>query len=521
MSINQEVRPRYSEGQYLAADDLSAGIVWALGRDQRHLLGAHTWGIAAGLQLQEVASFDGASVDVYVRPGYAWDGFGRPIVVPAPYQISTDLFQAFTSKSTDGSSQRIPVWLQYDEVATQRAQPGFAPCTSADTSSRVVETFRLVVGSYNTNASQRDPISVAGQSIDASGAYQNFITEDGLLTDGSVPFQSLPEAGATARWLIPLGFVTWQPNATQGQTGNFVPNSERDNKLGRAARTYIGVVAESLVAPDGVLRLADRTRDYRKSDLHDHDLVRVEGALRAEGPVRLWNAPLEFRDQNGDHGGTSLLISRNDDAASGTTSLDVQLGAKAGTARFGVGPLNDKGTAIDEKFVVLDSGNVGIGTSTPTVALDVGGDLNVSVSARKPGGGTWTHSSDSALKKNIQPLPAALEKLLRLRGVQFQWREPERMGGLTGIQTGLVAQEVEQVFPEWIGVAPNGYKEMTIRGFEALTVEALRDLQNQVRALQARVEELEARSIQNESAPQTTPRGRPPRSKPSPKEKQK
>jgi Chaperone of endosialidase len=44
-----------------------------------------------------------------------------------------------------------------------------------------------------------------------------------------------------------------------------------------------------------------------------------------------------------------------------------------------------------------------------------------------------------------------------------------------GPQIGFIAQEVEKVFPQWIG-EKDGYKTVGITGFEALTVEALREL---------------------------------------------
>ena len=40
----------------------------------------------------------------------------------------------------------------------------------------------------------------------------------------------------------------------------------------------------------------------------------------------------------------------------------------------------------------------------------------------------------------------------------------------------MVAQEVEQFFPDWVGKDVHGYKTLTFRGFEALAVEALREL---------------------------------------------
>ena len=122
--------------------------------------------------------------------------------------------------------------------------------------------------------------------------------------------------------------------------------------------------------------------------------------------------------------------------------------------------------------------NVGIGTTAPTDKLHVIGDLRITGVARKPGGGSWTSSSDVRLKKKVGPLDAfALDRLLQLRGVQFEWKEPGRWETYRDRKSGLIAQEVEKVFPEWVSTAdPDGYKELTIRGFEALTIEALREL---------------------------------------------
>ena len=48
--------------------------------------------------------------------------------------------------------------------------------------------------------------------------------------------------------------------------------------------------------------------------------------------------------------------------------------------------------------------------------------------------------------------------------------------------TGLnrpIAQEVEDVFPDWVETSGHDYKMLTFRGFEALTVEALRELREE------------------------------------------
>ena len=40
---------------------------------------------------------------------------------------------------------------------------------------------------------------------------------------------------------------------------------------------------------------------------------------------------------------------------------------------------------------------------------------------------------------------------------------------------GLIADEVEQVLPEWVVTSPTGYKAITTTGMDALVVEAIRE----------------------------------------------
>lgn len=105
--------------------------------------------------------------------------------------------------------------------------------------------------------------------------------------------------------------------------------------------------------------------------------------------------------------------------------------------------------------------------------------------------------SDARLKRNVMPLRGALARVLQLRGVTFEWNEvgQETAGQENGDepQIGFIAQEVEEVFPQWVRSQGSGerYKHLAIRGFEALAVEALRELQAEVEQLRARVALLE------------------------------
>ena len=103
--------------------------------------------------------------------------------------------------------------------------------------------------------------------------------------------------------------------------------------------------------------------------------------------------------------------------------------------------------------------------------------------------------SDERLKQNIAPLTGALERLLQLRGVTFDWNEKMSLAvkqdGANEPQIGLIAQEVEQVFPQWVHNNGDGYKHLGMRGFEALAIEALSELRAEVDQLRQRLRLLE------------------------------
>ncbi|MCB9030686.1 MAG: tail fiber domain-containing protein [Deltaproteobacteria bacterium] len=141
-------------------------------------------------------------------------------------------------------------------------------------------------------------------------------------------------------------------------------------------------------------------------------------------------------------------------------------------------------------ITVLETGNTGIKTDNPSFDFEVNG------TAAKPGGGSWAVASDARLKKNVASLENSLDKVLALRGVTFEYINPEEVHELPGVQTGMIAQEVERVFPEWVLEGADGYKRVSVKGFEALIVEALRELREEKDAeiddLRLQIEELTA-----------------------------
>jgi hypothetical protein len=150
------------------------------------------------------------------------------------------------------------------------------------------------------------------------------------------------------------------------------------------------------------------------------------------------------------------------------------------------------------RMTIRAGGQVGIGTEEPgSFRLAVNGD------AAKPGGGTWSVFSDQRLKNDIRPLDqGSLDRLLQLQGYTFEYHESaiENRLALPGRQTGLIAQEVLEVFPDWVGTDEEGYLYVTERGLTALLIEALRELKNENNSLNHRIDQLEMQLIRITSA---------------------
>jgi hypothetical protein len=105
--------------------------------------------------------------------------------------------------------------------------------------------------------------------------------------------------------------------------------------------------------------------------------------------------------------------------------------------------------------------------------------------------------SDARTKTNVWQVEGALEKLQRIRGVAFEWAEaesPDALGGVPGqASIGVLAQEVEEVFPELVSIyePEHEYKAVDYQGLTSVLIEAVKELKEQNEALRSRIEALE------------------------------
>ena len=84
--------------------------------------------------------------------------------------------------------------------------------------------------------------------------------------------------------------------------------------------------------------------------------------------------------------------------------------------------------------------------------------------------------------------PDATGKLQQLRGVRWEWIEeaPEDAKELPGL--GVIAQEVEKVFPELVETGEDGYKRVHYYGLIGPLIEAVKELDDRLRAAEARLD---------------------------------
>ena len=96
--------------------------------------------------------------------------------------------------------------------------------------------------------------------------------------------------------------------------------------------------------------------------------------------------------------------------------------------------------------------------------------------------GTWTQASDERYKSNIKSLPGILNRVKMLQPVEYEWNKEEfpENNFPDGNQIGLIAQEVEKLFPEIIATNQDGYKSIDYSKISVLLIQAMKEQQNEI-----------------------------------------
>jgi hypothetical protein len=130
--------------------------------------------------------------------------------------------------------------------------------------------------------------------------------------------------------------------------------------------------------------------------------------------------------------------------------------------------IQNENSGLDLLSIKVETGNVGIGTTSPSYKFQVG-NAGDGTEARA---NAWNLLSDATLKKDFSRLANPLEMINDLNGYYFFWNT----GNDQKRQVGLSAQEVLKVLPEVVSKGEDGYLSVEYGKIVALLVEAVKEL---------------------------------------------
>ncbi|RYU96067.1 tail fiber domain-containing protein [Emticicia agri] len=185
-----------------------------------------------------------------------------------------------------------------------------------------------------------------------------------------------------------------------------------------------------------------------------------------------------------------------------TGSGNVAIGYQAGSFETGSNRLYIDNSSTTAPLIGgnFSTGKVGINRTMPNIdarteALQVqgAGYFSGAICAT-----AYNCASDLRYKKNITPLQSSLINILRLRGVNYDWRIQEFPDKefTNQRQTGFIAQELELVYPEMVTTDEKGFKSVDYARLTPVLVEAMKELNEKILALEKGNEALKSENTQ-------------------------
>ncbi|MCD9855155.1 tail fiber domain-containing protein [Epilithonimonas sp. JDS] len=99
--------------------------------------------------------------------------------------------------------------------------------------------------------------------------------------------------------------------------------------------------------------------------------------------------------------------------------------------------------------------------------------------------------SDRRFKKNIELIDQPTVRLQQLNGYTYSWKDKKEFPDQTlgqGKDIGVIAQEVEKVLPDAVITNKEGYKSVNYNALIPLLIEALKESNERIRVLEARMD---------------------------------
>ena len=131
----------------------------------------------------------------------------------------------------------------------------------------------------------------------------------------------------------------------------------------------------------------------------------------------------------------------------------------------------------------FDTGNVGIGTTSPSYPLHVSGSSGgISIYATND----IAAFSDESVKTELQIIDNAIDRIKQINGYTYV-----RIDDLSNIRrAGVIAQEVQKVLPEVVSENNDGTLNVAYSNMVALLIEGMKEQQSQIDELKQRLDNL-------------------------------
>jgi hypothetical protein len=173
--------------------------------------------------------------------------------------------------------------------------------------------------------------------------------------------------------------------------------------------------------------------------------------------------------------------------ASGGTSTAMGYSTTASDyASLTIGQYNSVNSTVTGSATAFNTANAalvigkGTGSSAKSDAFVVYFNGNATLS------GDLTINSDERLKENIQPLGSTLDKLHQIEGKTYSLKKDEKHTP----KIGVLAQEVQAVFPELVTEGGDGILSVNYQGLVPVLINAINEQEVKIAALEAQNEQL-------------------------------
>jgi len=190
----------------------------------------------------------------------------------------------------------------------------------------------------------------------------------------------------------------------------------------------------------------------------------------AGGDVGIGMTSPSYRlDINSSDAGLRIVGSTRSQILLSNSTSGWQIESPTSTGNVPAGALGIIESGVGSRLTILTGGNVGIGDTTPSYKLDVAGTIRAT--------GDVIAYSDVRVKENIKTINNSLEKVSKLRGVEFNKIGEDKKS------IGVIAQEIEKVIPEVVREDEKGMKSVAYGNISGLLIEAIKELKAEIEEL--------------------------------------